>query len=403
MAHLDQFDISDTKKKYITEEVNPLLEELVRHTLTGMPADPLPHMIKWLKEKSGEPEYDLEAVAKENTTLQEEIKQMKVKLEEVSSKTASAIKDQAKEEEEEEDEEEDDDIPAPPERSAPAGGRQSVSAEAYGAWNQKKAFTPPVHAKNPEQKERIQKVLAGSFLFSALEEKDMGVILDAVKEVIVEPEQKIIQQGDNGDFMFIVESGKLECWVKMKDGEEKMVKDVGAGDNFGELALLYNCSRAATVKATEKAVCWQLDRETFNHIVKDAAAKKREQYEGFFNKVPLLNSVDAYGRSQVADALQTEKKDAGVDIIKQGEKGDKFYIIQSGECEARKTGDGADMVMALKEGDYFGELALLNNEPRAASVVSKTEVKLLALNRQAFNRLLGPLRDMLLGEADRYK
>jgi len=403
MAHLDQFDISDAKKKYITDEVNPLLEELVRHTLTGMPADPLPHMIKWLKEKSGEPEYDLEAVAKENTALQEEIKQMKVKLEEVSSKTASAIKDQAKEEEEEEDEDEDDDIPEPPERTAPAGGRQSVSAEAYGAWNQKKAFTPPVHAKTPEQKERIQKVLAGSFLFSALEEKDMGVILDAVKEVIVEPEQKIIQQGDNGDFMFIVESGKLECWVKMKDGEEKMVKDVGAGDNFGELALLYNCARAATVKATEKAVCWQLDRETFNHIVKDAAAKKREQYEGFFNKVPLLNSVDAYGRSQVADALQTEKKDAGVEIIKQGEKGDKFYIIQSGECEARKTGDGADMVMALKEGDYFGELALLNNEPRAASVTAKSEVKLLTLDRRAFNRLLGPLRDMLLGEANRYK
>jgi len=282
--------------------------------------------------------------------------------------------------------------------------RQSVSAEAYGAWNQKKAFTPPVHAKTPEQKERIQKVLAGSFLFSALEEKDMGVILDAVKEVIVEPEQKIIQQGDNGDFMFIVESGKLECWVKMKDGEEKMVKDVGAGDNFGELALLYNCARAATVKATEKAVCWQLDRETFNHIVKDAAAKKREQYEGFFNKVPLLNSVDAYGRSQVADALQTEKKDAGVDIIKQGEKGDKFYIIQSGECEARKTGDGADMVMSLKEGDYFGELALLKNQPRAASIIVESETaKVLCMSRTSFTKMLGPLQEVLSARADVYQ
>jgi len=402
MAHLDQFDISDAKKKYITDEVNPLLEELVRSMLTEMPDDPLPNMIKWLKTKSGEPEYNLDEVAKENATLQEEIKQMKVKLEEVSSKTASAIKDQAKEDDEEEDEEEDDDIPEPPERTAPAGGRQSVSAEAYGAWNQKKAFTPPVHPKTDEQKERIQKVLSGSFLFSALEPEQVKVILDAVKEVIVEPGQRIINQGDNGDFMFIVENGALECYVK-KDGEEKMVKDVGAGDNFGELALLYNCNRAASVQAKEKSVCWQLDRETFNHIVKDAAAKKREKYEGFFNKVPLLNSVDAYGRSQVADALQTESQPTGSAIIKQGDKGDKFYIIEQGELEARKTGDGADQVFQLKEGDYFGELALLNNEPRAASVTAKSDVKLLTLDRRAFNRLLGPLRDMLLGEANRYK
>merc|ERR1719473_1922434 len=113
MAHLDQFDISDAKKKYITEEVNPLLEELVRDTLTKMPDEPLNHMIKYLKEKSGKEEYDLEAIAKENEQLTEEIKQMKIKLEEVSSKTATAIKADAAAEEEEEDEDPDDDIPEP--------------------------------------------------------------------------------------------------------------------------------------------------------------------------------------------------------------------------------------------------------------------------------------------------
>merc|ERR1719316_650104 len=103
MAHLDQFDISDAKKKYITDEVNPLLEELVR--------EPLPHMIAWLKEKAGQQKYDEEAIAKENAALTEEIKQMKVKLEEVSSKTATATQEQKKEEDEEEEEEDDDDIP----------------------------------------------------------------------------------------------------------------------------------------------------------------------------------------------------------------------------------------------------------------------------------------------------
>merc|ERR1719482_2134927 len=148
----------------------------------------------------------------------------------------------------------------------------------------------------------------------------MTVVLDAVKEVVVESGTRIIQQGDNGDFMFICETGKLECYVA-KDGEEKMVKAVEPGDAFGELALLYNCPRAASVQAKEKAVCWQLDRETFNHIVKEAAAKKRERHINFFETVPLLNSVDAYGRSQVADALKPETYNKGDSIIKQGDLG----------------------------------------------------------------------------------
>lgn len=327
---------------------------------------------------------------------------MKLTLGEVSAKTASAITATDAEKAEESEEEEDDDIPEPPEMVPKSGGRQSVSAEAYGQWNQKKDFTPPVNPKSAEQNERINGVLSKSFLFSALEDNELKVVLDAVKEVSLEAGSRIINQGDNGDFMFVCESGALECYVK-KDGEEKMVKDVSPGDCFGELALLYNCARAASVQAKEKSICWQLDRETFNHIVKDAAAKKRERYSEFFNKVPLLNSVDAYGRSQVADALKTEKLDKGTSIIKQGETGDKFYIIEAGECEAKKTSDSGEQVIQLKEGDYFGELSLLNNEPRAASVNALTDVKLLTLDRRAFNRLLGPLRDMLLGEANRYK
>ena len=57
---------------------------------------------------------------------------------------------------------------------------------------------------------------------------------------------------------------------------------------FGELALLYNTTRAANVLALESCVLWQLDRETFNAIVKDAAAKKRERNEAFLKSVTIL-------------------------------------------------------------------------------------------------------------------
>lgn len=51
---------------------------------------------------------------------------------------------------------------------------------------------------------------------------------------------------------------------------------------------------------------WRLDRDTFNHIVKDAAARKREKYETFLSGVKILHSMDPYERSQIADALKSE-------------------------------------------------------------------------------------------------
>merc|ERR1719446_503795 len=128
----------------------------------------------------------------------------------------------------------------------------------------------------------------------------------------------VIIQGDSGDFLFVIESGILDCKIKV-DGADKVVKTCEAGDVFGELALLYNCPRAASVDAQEKCTLWQLDRETFNNIVKEAAQKKRQRYDAFLARVPLLASMDAYERSQLADALRPESFTDGGVICKQGD------------------------------------------------------------------------------------
>ncbi len=70
--------------------------------------------------------------------------------------------------------------------------------------------------------------------------------------------------------------------------------------------MLYNCPRAATIAAKTDSDLWSLDRNTFNHIVKDAAAQKREKYEEFLKKVSILSNMDAYERSKLADALKEE-------------------------------------------------------------------------------------------------
>ena len=95
------------------------------------------------------------------------------------------------------------------------------------------------------------------------------------------------------------------------------MKTYNPGEAFGELALLYNAPRAATVRAKSDCILWSLDRETFNHIVKDAAMKKREKYEEVLKGVEILATVDNYEISQISDAVRIEKFSKDSTIIKE--------------------------------------------------------------------------------------
>ncbi len=89
--------------------------------------------------------------------------------------------------------------------------------------------------------------------------------------LLIRPNQFVIQQGEKGDCLYVVEQGELECFKKFKEGEApKHLKTYYAGESFGELALFYNSTRMATIKTRTKCILWSLDRETFNNIVKDA-------------------------------------------------------------------------------------------------------------------------------------
>lgn len=110
-------------------------------------------------------------------------------------------------------------------------------------------------------------------MFNALDEKEFEIVVDAIEEVKSNPGDVIIKEGDQGDCMYVVEAGTLNCTKHFKGNPEPtFLKEFSQGEGFGELALLYNAPRAATIAAKTECVLWKLDRDTFNHIVKDAAA-----------------------------------------------------------------------------------------------------------------------------------
>jgi cAMP-dependent protein kinase regulator len=108
-----------------------------------------------------------------------------------------------------------------------------------------------------------------------------------------------------------------------------------------------------------------------NFIVKDSAIQNRTKYENFLSKVDVLQSLDTYERNKLCDCLTIQNYPKDSYVIKQGDKGDTFYMIMKGEGQAlkenKKTG-AEDVVYEYKENMYFGELSLLKEQPRAASI-----------------------------------
>lgn len=105
--------------------------------------------------------------------------------------------------------------------------------------------------------------------------------------------------------------------------------------------------------------------------------------------------MDHYERSKLADAIKEKKFKAGEQVIKQGEQGDSFYILVDGDAYATLNASGDDVVMKYQPGDYFGELSLLRDEPRAANIFAKSDIKCIFLDRKSFKRLLGSLNKIL--------
>ena len=281
------------------------------------------------------------------------------------------------------------------------GRRTGVSAESTQSMTANAAEKPTAQKteKTDEQKARISEAIDGNLLFEGIMGAQLEELYGLMFEKKVEAGTNVITQGEEGDNFYVMDNGACDVIVNGNN-----VASLKNGDSFGELALMYFAPRAATIQATAETTLWAMDRITFRSMLFDKANQKREQYKEFLGKVPLLEPMESYEKEKIADVLEPADFSDGEKVITEGEEGDAFYIVMEGAAVATKLVDGAEKeVKSYAVGDFFGELALLTDQARAASVVAKGELKCAKLGRKPFTRLVGACSDILQRNQDLYE
>ena len=176
----------------------------------------------------------------------------------------------------------------------PRGRRQAVAAESYDPTkeNDIEIISYP---KTVQQLKSLEKSVKNILIFKSVDQKQRKVVLDSFFKRDVVTEEIIIRQGDEGDNFYVIESGRYDIVIEGAE-ERKLVATLDGKGSFGELALLYNCPRGATIIAATDGVLWCLDQKVFRAIVVTAAAKQRQQFEELLESVPMLAEITKYER-----------------------------------------------------------------------------------------------------------
>lgn len=215
----------------------------------------------------------------------------------------------------------------------------------------------------------------------------------------------IIRQGDPGDSFYLIKDGSVKC-TQNKQGREIDLMTLSRGNYFGEMALLLDEPRHASVTAVGSVEVLSLRKQEFTRLlgpVRDVLSLQMRIR--VLRSVPLLSRLSDAELDHVGNAMRVEEYQPNERIVNEGEPGNIFYIITEGVvkcCKISATNSNEEEeILQLRDQEYFGERALLKEEPRAASVVALTRVECLALERADFTCLLNDLKGIMIQEVNR--
>jgi CRP-like cAMP-binding protein len=209
----------------------------------------------------------------------------------------------------------------------------------------------------------------------------------------VGPGERVVQQGDPGDALFVVASGKLHV-ERQVDGRSVLLARLTEGDFFGEMALLSGEPRMASVVADEGAELLEIRADALTALCR-AHPHVAESLTRFYRRRLLANAMMTSpvfrpfarnDRANLARRFRTREVATGEVVVREGQKSDGMYVVLSGRYEVRRgAGASAQLVATLREGDLFGEISCLRKQPASASVVAGRPGILLRLPRADFD------------------
>lgn len=249
----------------------------------------------------------------------------------------------------------------------------------------------PRHEKDLRMKDMLVRAISGNEFLKNLEKIQISEIVDCMYERKFMPEQFICRTGAIGTELYVIAEGEVQV---IKDG--KAHGTMGPGKLFGELAVLYNCARTATIKALSNTRVWTLDRNCFQTIMRNTGIIRQSEYLNFLRSVPDLKALNERDLMKLADVLQEDFYQEGEYVVHQGALGDTFFIISEGKVRVtqRQTPDGPEvLIRELGRGDFFGEKALLGQQKeRTANVIAaSSSLCCLTVDKEHFTQLIGDL------------
>ncbi|KAM9727548.1 cGMP-dependent protein kinase 1 isoform 1-T1 [Menidia menidia] len=271
--------------------------------------------------------------------------------------------------------------------------RQAISAEPTAFDIQDLSHvTLPFYPKSTQSKDLIKEAILDNDFMKNLELSQIQEIVDCMYPVEYGKDSCIIKEGDVGSLVYVMEDGKVEVTK-----ESLKLCTMGPGKVFGELAILYNCTRTATVKTLTNVKLWAIDRQCFQTIMMRTGLIKHTEYMEFLKSVPTFHGLQEDILSKLADVLEETHYEDGEYIIRQGARGDTFFIISKGKVNVTReelpNGDPV-YLRSLGKGEWFGEKALQGEDIRTASVIAAEAVTCLVIDRDSFKHLIGGLEDV---------
>jgi CRP-like cAMP-binding protein/Zn-dependent protease len=202
--------------------------------------------------------------------------------------------------------------------------------------------------------------------------------------------QPVVRQGDRAEAFFLVRTGTLQVVDQdEKTGNERVLRTLGRGESFGELGLVQGSPRAATVRAVEESQVFEIDKGTFDRLLADMIHVPEFaptlQAVSELRELPSFAYLEPDELTELLELGEWVNVQPGEIVVEQGAVGDAFYAIRSGQVDIVKDGE---VVNTLGPGQFFGEVALLLDVPRTATVRARTPVRAYRLTREGFDRLI---------------